>query len=76
MKRDNNTNNLYFSPPSPNLVFNPNQNRSIPRESLPITQFLPPNQNEYQNRYSNNIDTNNSNNAFAHLRHEISNLRS
>lgn len=76
MKRDNNTNNLYFSPPSPNITFNPNSTRPLQRDSLPIAQFLPPNHNEYQHRYSNNSDTNHSNNAFAHLRYEISNLRS
>lgn len=78
MKRDNITPNpVYFSPPSPHITFNAYNHRLPHRESLPLEQPVPANRaQEFQQRYSNTIDSSQPNNAFAHLRNEISNLRS
>ena len=70
MKRDNITPTpVYFSPPSPNITFNPYNHRLPHRESLPLEQHIPTNRpQEFQQRYSNTIDSSQPNNAFAHLR--------
>jgi hypothetical protein len=73
MKRENNpASNSYFSPSSPTITFN-NLTMRPHRESLPLET---PQNNYNQQRYSTNLEGAHHNNAFAHLRTEISNLRS